>query len=154
MLTLRCNYGLFEASDDGDSTQHLDVNIALSLKLRIQTKVCNPFFFIFKIVFFSTCNHCPKSGSLLIMKRKSIYPMEWKVSSPRMNAFYISLLTMKSSIAFGTVILALGHGDYSTTLLHGLGSTLLQCTVLLRDGRRILRLLRLVYKVCGRAMAG
>jgi hypothetical protein len=41
--------------------------------------------------------------SLLLMKRKSIHPMEWKVSFHRMNAFYISLLTMKSSIAFGTV---------------------------------------------------
>jgi hypothetical protein len=41
--------------------------------------------------------------SLLIMKRKSIHPMEWKVSYDRMNAFYISLLTMKSSFAFGTV---------------------------------------------------
>jgi metal-dependent HD superfamily phosphatase/phosphodiesterase len=41
--------------------------------------------------------------SLLIMKIKSIHPMEWKVSFYRMNAFYISLLTMKSSIAFGTV---------------------------------------------------
>jgi hypothetical protein len=29
--------------------------------------------------------------------------MEWKVSFYRMNAFYISLLKMKSSIAFGTV---------------------------------------------------
>jgi hypothetical protein len=29
--------------------------------------------------------------------------MEWKVTFHRMNAFYISLLTMKSSIAFGTV---------------------------------------------------
>jgi hypothetical protein len=29
--------------------------------------------------------------------------MEWKVSFHRMNSFYISLLTMKSSIAFGTV---------------------------------------------------
>jgi hypothetical protein len=29
--------------------------------------------------------------------------MEWKVSFHRMNAFYISLLTMKSYIAFGTV---------------------------------------------------
>jgi hypothetical protein len=37
------------------------------------------------------------------MKRKSIHPMEWKVSFYRMNAFYISLLTMKSSIVFGTV---------------------------------------------------
>jgi hypothetical protein len=31
--------------------------------------------------------------------------MEWKVSFHRLNAFYISLLTMKSSIAFGTVYL-------------------------------------------------
>jgi hypothetical protein len=38
------------------------------------------------------------------MKRKNIHPMELKVSFPRMNAFYISLLTMKSSIAFGTVM--------------------------------------------------
>jgi hypothetical protein len=30
--------------------------------------------------------------------------MEWKVSFYRMNAFYISLLTIKSSIAFGTVL--------------------------------------------------
>jgi hypothetical protein len=29
--------------------------------------------------------------------------MEWKVSFYRMSAFYISLLTMKSAIAFGTV---------------------------------------------------
>jgi hypothetical protein len=41
--------------------------------------------------------------SLLIMKRKSIHPVEGKVSFHRMNAFYISLLTMESSIAFGTV---------------------------------------------------
>jgi hypothetical protein len=41
--------------------------------------------------------------SLLIMKRKSIHPMEGKVSFHRMNAFYISLLTMKPAIAFGTV---------------------------------------------------
>jgi hypothetical protein len=37
--------------------------------------------------------------SLSIMKIKSIHPMEWKVSFYRMNVFYISLLTMKSSIA-------------------------------------------------------
>jgi hypothetical protein len=41
--------------------------------------------------------------SLLIMKRKIIHPMEGKVSFYRMNAFYISLLTMKSSMTFGTV---------------------------------------------------
>jgi hypothetical protein len=29
--------------------------------------------------------------------------MEWKIAFHRMNSFYISLLTMKSSIAFGTV---------------------------------------------------
>jgi predicted transcriptional regulator len=40
--------------------------------------------------------------SLLIMKRKSIHPMELEVSFHRMNVFYISLLTMKSSKAFGT----------------------------------------------------
>jgi hypothetical protein len=37
------------------------------------------------------------------MKRKIIHPMEGKVSFYRMNAFYISLLTMKSSMTFGTV---------------------------------------------------
>jgi hypothetical protein len=47
--------------------------------------------------------------SLLIMKRKGIHPMEWKISFHRMNDFYISLLTMKSSIAFGTVH---GQQDY------------------------------------------
>jgi hypothetical protein len=40
---------------------------------------------------------------LLVMKRKSTHPIEIKVSFHRMNAFYISLLTMKSSLAFGTV---------------------------------------------------
>jgi hypothetical protein len=37
--------------------------------------------------------------------------MEWKVSLHRMNAFYISLLTMKSSIAFGTVYLGTDNGS-------------------------------------------
>jgi hypothetical protein len=64
---------------------------------------------------FSQCIHKQKQSfcstlsqkrwmiSLLIMKRKSIHPMEWNFSFHRINAFYISLLTMKSSIAFRTV---------------------------------------------------
>jgi hypothetical protein len=53
--------------------------------------------------------------SLLIMKRKIIHPMEWKVSFYRMNAFSISLLTMKSSIAFGTVY-SVKHCIFATVI--------------------------------------
>jgi hypothetical protein len=46
------------------------------------------------------------------MKRKSIHPMESKVSSHMMNAFYISLFTMKSSIAFGTLLFPTARGTF------------------------------------------
>jgi hypothetical protein len=65
--------------------------------------VCRHITVLMFIVKLSTLSQKRGMISLLIMKRKSIHPMEWKVSFQRMNAFYISLLTMKSYIAFGTV---------------------------------------------------
>jgi hypothetical protein len=63
----------------------------------------SPKYIIYNSKEYSTLSQKRLPISLLIKKRKSIHPMAGNVSFHRMNAFYISLLTMKSSIAFGTV---------------------------------------------------